>query len=186
MLLGLTGGIGAGKSSALAAFARRGFPTLSSDDVVHGLYADPAVREAVVQRFGADVLAPSGEVDRAALARVVFADDAARRWLEALLHPLVAESLERFRAAHDHGELIVHEVPLLFEAALEDRYDLVVVVTAPVEIRRARSPARFDERAGYQLPEAEKAARADRVIVNDRDEQALDRAIGELVEDLRG
>ena len=99
LLLGLTGGIGSGKSAALAAFARCGCPTLSSDAVVHELYRTAPVRDAVVARLGAGVLGADGEVDRAALGAVAFADPEVLRFLEGLLHPLVADELERWRAA---------------------------------------------------------------------------------------
>ncbi len=185
MVLGLTGGIGAGKSTALEAFARRGCPTLSSDEVVHDLYATAAVREAVVTRFGPGVLDQSGEVDRARLAPIVFADPASREFLEQLLHPLVADELERFRTLYPEHEVLVHEVPLLYEAGLADRYDAVVLVTAPADLRRLRAPGRFDERAGTQLPEADKLELADHVIVNDGDFAKLDAAIGQLLRVLR-
>ena len=98
MLLGLTGGIGAGKSTALAAFERLGCPTLSSDAVVHALYREPEVRAAVVERFGPDVLGADGEVARAAVAARVFSDDIARRWLEQLLHPRVGRGARALAA----------------------------------------------------------------------------------------
>ena len=188
MLLGLTGGIGAGKSTALAAFDRLGCPTLSSDAVVHGLYREPDVRAAVVERFGPDVLGPDGEVARAAVAARVFSDDIARRWLEQLLHPRVGAELERWRREHeaaDPGALLVHEVPLLYEAGVADRYDGVVLITAPDELRRARTPQRFDERAAKQLPEAGKVAQADHVYVNDGTPAELERWVAELVARLR-
>ncbi len=188
MLLGLTGGIGAGKTTALAAFAQAGCPTLSSDAIVHALYRRPDVRIAVVERFGDGVLGDDGEIARPAVAARVFADDIARRWLEHLLHPLVAEELERWRAeqeAADPDAVLVHEVPLLYEAALADRYDAVVVVTAPDGVRRARTPERFDARAATQLPEAEKAARADHVYVNDGTVAELQAWVADLVARLR-
>ena len=188
MLLGLTGGIGAGKSTALAAFEQLGCPTLSSDAIVHGLYREPDVRAAVVERFGPGVLGEDGEVERAAVAARVFSDDIARRWLEQLLHPRVSAALERWRseqeAAHP-GALLVHEVPLLYEAGVADRYDGVVLITAPDAVRRARTPERFDERAAKQLPEAEKVARADHVYVNDGTPAELARWIADLVARLR-
>ena len=188
MLLGLTGGIGAGKSTALAAFERLGCPTLSSDAIVHALYREPGVRAAVVERFGAGVLGDDGEVARGELAARVFSDDIARRWLEQLLHPRVAAALADWRreqeSAHP-GALLVHEVPLLYEAGVADRYDGVVLITAPDDVRRARVPERFDERAATQLPEAEKVARADHVYVNDGTPAELERWVEELVARLR-
>jgi dephospho-CoA kinase len=188
VLLGLTGGIGSGKSTALAAFARLGCPTLSSDRIVHALYLDPEVRAAVAAHFGPGVLDGDGEVDRAALGARVFAREADRRWLEGLLHPRVAAALERWRAEQEAahpGALLVHEVPLLYEAGLADRYDGVVLITAPDDVRRARGPEHFDERAAAQLPEAEKAARADHVYVNDGTPADLERWVTALVARLR-
>jgi dephospho-CoA kinase len=188
LLLGLTGGIGAGKSTALAAFERLGCPTLSSDAIVHGLYRDPDVRSAVVERFGTGVLDDQGEVARRELAARVFSDDIARRWLEQLLHPRVSAAVAGWRRAQESahpGALLVHEVPLLYEAGLADRYDAVVLITAPDDVRRARVPERFDERAATQLPEAEKIPRADHVYVNDGTPAELERWVGELVARLR-
>jgi dephospho-CoA kinase len=189
VLLGLTGGIGAGKSTALAAFAQLGCPTLSSDEIVHALYLDPEVRAAVVEHFGPGVLGEDGEVSRSALGRRVFADDGDRRWLEGLLHPRVAAALRRWRAEQEAvhpGALLVHEVPLLYEAGLADRYDAVVLITAPDDLRRARRPEHFDERAAAQLPEGDKAARADHVYVNAGTPAELERWVAGLVERLRG
>jgi dephospho-CoA kinase len=187
VLLGLTGGIGAGKSTALAAFAQLGCPTLSSDEIVHALYLDPEARAAVAEHFGPDVLGGDGGVDRPALAARVFADDGERRWLEGLLHPRVAAALERWRAEQEAahpGALLVHEVPLLYEAGLADRYDAVVLITAPDDVRRARRPAHFDERAAAQLPEGDKAARANHVYVNDGTPEQLEQWVADLVERL--
>jgi dephospho-CoA kinase len=188
VLLGLTGGIGAGKSTALAAFAQLGCPTLSSDAIVHAAYRDPELRAAVAEHFGPGVVDGDGEIARPALAGRVFADPAERRWLEALLHPRVADELERWRAeqaALHPGAVLVHEVPLLYEAGLADRYDAVVLVTAPDDVRRARRPAHFDERVAAQLPEAEKVVRADHVYVNDGTPAELEQWVSELVDRLR-
>jgi dephospho-CoA kinase len=188
VLLGLTGGIGAGKSTALAAFAQLGCPTLSSDAIVHGLYREPDVRSAVVERFGPGVLGDDGEIARAAVAARVFSDDIARRWLEGLLHPRVAAASEAWRSeqeAADPSALLVHEVPLLYEAGGAERYDGVVLITAPDDVRRARTRERYDARAATQLPESEKAARADYVYVNDGTRAELERWVADLVARLR-
>ena len=188
MLLGLTGGIGAGKSTALAAFERRGCSTLSSDAIVHDLYREPEVAAVVVERFGREVLGDDGEIARAALAARVFPDDIARRWLEQLLHPRVAAAVESWRLERevaDPDAILVHEVPLLYEADLASRYDAVALITAPDDVRRARAPARFDERAAKQLFDAVKVARADYVYVNDGTPAELERWVGDLVARLR-
>jgi dephospho-CoA kinase len=183
LLVGLTGGIGSGKSEALAAFARHGAATLSSDAVVHELYLRPDVKEAVAARFGAEVLGPDGEVDRSRLGEAAFAEPDGLRFLERLLHPLVEEAFVRCTAAAaGRGDaLVVHEVPLLFEAGLESRYDLVVLVTAPDEVRRGRAGQRFDQRSASQLPAAAKRARAGVVYVNDGSLDELDGWVAALV-----
>ncbi len=172
--LGLTGGIGSGKSAALAAFAQLGAAVQSSDDAVHAAYADPAVVRAVAERFGTDVVGPGDEVDRAAVGRAVFGDAEARRFLEELIHPRVRAARQEFRARASARvpppPLLVCEVPLLFEVGLEDQFDAVLVVTAGEDVRRARVEARgqdFDARRGAQMTEDEKIARADRYVVND-------------------
>ena len=173
-VLGLTGGIGAGKSEALAAFERAGAVVLSSDAIVHELYGDREVRAAVADRFGPDVMRSDGLVDRARLGTRVFGDPEAVSFLERLLHPRIRAARERWiaaqRAARPAPSLLVCEVPLLFEAGLEGLFDAVVVVTASEPVRRARVEARgqdFAARTAHQLPEGEKTERADHVYVND-------------------
>ncbi len=172
--IGLTGAIGAGKSEALAALDRLGAATLSTDAVVHELYASDAVRDAVVERFGASV-APAGVVDRAALAARAFADEEDRRWLERLLWPLVGERIARWREevarATPAPRAAVVEVPLLFESGMEAAFDATLAIVAADDVRAARAAARghtaLAERSARQLSSAEKAQRATFVIVND-------------------
>ena len=186
VVVGLTGGIGSGKSEALAAFRRRGAATLSSDDVVRALYERPQVVEAVAEHFGSSVLSPSGEVDRSAIARLVFADETERRWLESLLLPLIFEEFTRWRDAQVAAgvPLLVHEAPTLFEAGVEGRYDAIVTITAPVEVREARRPGSA-ARMAAQLPEEEKARRSDYVYENTGDLEQLDAFVGRVMEALR-
>ena len=146
----ITGGIGAGKSEALRAFARHGAATVSSDEIVHHLLLRDDVKRAVVERVGNGVVAPDGEIDRGALATAVFNDRDALRWLEELLHPLVAaeylqwrEDLAKLPTA---PQVCVTEVPLLYEVGGEARFDKVVLITAPTKLRRARSAVAIDER----------------------------------------
>ncbi|MFN8175163.1 MAG: dephospho-CoA kinase [Solirubrobacteraceae bacterium] len=179
-VLGLTGGIGAGKSTALAALEELGAATLSSDRIVHDLYAEPAVRDAVVGRWGPDV-APGGTVDRAAVARHAFADPRERGWLEGLLWPLVAERMARWRAGLEarrpRPPAGVIEVPLLFESGLEGGFDATIAVVADESLRRARAGSRghaaLDERSARQLGQDEKASRATFVVRNDGTEREL-------------
>jgi dephospho-CoA kinase len=171
--VGLTGGLGAGKSTALAALERLGAVTLSTDAVVHELYASAEVRDAVVARWGEEV-APGGVVDRAAVARRVFGEDGERRWLEGLLWPKVGERVLAFREQAAHADpppaAAVVETPLLFEAGMDAAYDATIAVVAPEAVRRDRAAARgheaVDERAARQLSQDEKAARATYVVEN--------------------
>ena len=163
--LAITGGIGAGKSEALRAFARHGAATVSSDEIVHHLLRRPDVRDAVVARMGNGIVAPDGEIDRGALATVVFNDRDALAWLEETLHPLVAAEYLRWRdqlaALPDPPAVCVTEVPLLYETGGDARFDKVVVITAPTKLRRARSQVATDDRESRLLDDREKVARAD-------------------------
>jgi dephospho-CoA kinase len=179
--LGLTGGIGAGKSAALAAFALRGAAVLSSDDVVHALYREPDVVAAVRARFGDDVLGPDGHVDRAVLGPRAFAQPGGVEFLEALLHPRIGAWREQWMraqaAARPAPIAMVCEVPLLFEVGLQEAFDAVIVVTASEDVRRARVEARgqaFAERQARQWGEDAKVAAADMAFSNDGDLTALE------------
>jgi dephospho-CoA kinase len=189
LAVAITGGIGAGKSETLAAFARRGAATISSDDLVHELYRDPAVRAALRERYGDRVFA-AGEVDRAALGEIVFADRAELAWLEQLLHPrTMARSeawLDELSSLEEPPALAVNEIPLLYETGSEGRFDAVVVVTAPREMREARAGDRLDEREKRLIPDEEKAQRADFAYVNDGSLEDLERFVQKVVEELRG
>jgi dephospho-CoA kinase len=187
--VGLTGGLGSGKSTALAALRRLGAATLSTDAVVHELYGSARVREAVVDRWGEDVLGPDGTVDRGAIARHVFAAPAERQWLEGLLWPLVGERVWAFRteqeAADPTPKAAVVETPLLFEAGMDGIYDATIAVVAAEELRRARAAARgheaVDERAARQLTQDEKAQRATFVVRNDGSKADLERTLADVL-----
>ena len=187
--MGLTGGIGAGKSEALAALERLGAATLSTDAVVHELYGDPEVRDAVVARWGAEV-APGGVVDRPAVARHAFAAPEERAWLEQLLWPRVGARVQAWRAAEAArgARALVVETPLLFEAGMEEVYDATIAVVADEGIRAQRAAARghaaVDERTARQLSQDEKAARADHIVRNDRDLTALEQELAGVLEKL--
>ncbi len=191
--VGLTGGLGAGKSTALAALGRLGAEVLSSDAVVHELYEGAQLRDAVVGRFGAEV-APDGVVDRAAVARHAFASHEDTAWLEGTVWPLVgayvAGWLERVRAAQPAPPAAVVEVPLLFEAGLEQLYDATIAVISEESVRRARAARRghelVDERAARQLSQDEKAQRATFVVRNDGTEDDLQRDLSAVLGKLGG
>jgi dephospho-CoA kinase len=186
--VGLTGGMGSGKSTALAALRRLGAEVLSSDAVVHELYEGEQLRDAVVARFGAEV-APAGVVDRAAVARQAFATAQDRAWLEGLVWPLVgarvAAWLEQVRAMRPAPRAAVVEVPLLFEAGLAELYDATIAVVAEESVRHQRAAARghelVDERAARQLSQQEKAQRATFVIHNDSTEEELERELSAVL-----
>ena len=179
----ITGGIGAGKSEALRAFRRHGAATVSSDEIVHHLLAtDEDVKRALVERLGERVLGEDGRPDRGRIAEVVFADRDALAFLEALLHPLVAREYlqwrEQLAGLPNPPRVCVTEVPLLYEAGGETRFDKVVVVTAPRQVREQRRRVRRDDRDDRLLPDREKAKRADFVYVNTGTLDELDEWVG--------
>ncbi len=193
-LVGLTGGMGAGKSTALAALERLGARTLSTDAVVHELYGEAAVRDAVVGRWGEEV-APDGVVDRAAVAAKAFAGgDAERLWLERLIWPLVggriAAWVEHVRALRPPPRAAVIEVPLLFEAGMEEGFDATIAIVAEERTCRARAEsrghARVDERAARQLSQEEKAQRATFAVRNDGSIEELRRELAAVLAKLLG
>jgi dephospho-CoA kinase len=179
LAVAITGGIGAGKSAALDAFRAHGAATVSSDEIVHHLLAsDDEVREALVARFGEGILGDDGRPDRGAIARVVFGDADALAWLERLLHPLVSREYLQWRAQlaelDEPPAVCVTEVPLLYEVGAEERFDKVVVITAPSKLREARRRVPKDDRDARLLPEAEKVRRADYHYVNTGTFEELD------------
>lgn len=172
--VGLTGGIGAGKSTALAALERLGAAVLSTDQVVHELYDSPDIRDAVIARLGPSA-APGGVVDRAAVADQAFAKVEERSWLEGLLWPRVGARIVAWREGLElvwaPPRAAVVEVPLLFEAGMEGAFDATIAVLAEEGLRASRASARghqaLAERSARQLSQREKAARATYVVTND-------------------
>jgi dephospho-CoA kinase len=189
--VGLTGGIGAGKSEALAALERLGAVTISADSVVHELYENPEVHAAVVARWGDDV-APDGHVDRALVAKRAFADEAERAWLEGMIWPKVGERIAEWRAIESQREppprALVVETPLLFEAGLESAYDATIAIVADEDVRAERAAARgheaVDERAARQLSQDEKARRATFAVANSGTLEQLERELSAVLEKL--
>jgi dephospho-CoA kinase len=183
----ITGGIGAGKTEALHAFARHGAATISSDDIVHRLLReDDDVRAGLLDRFGTGILDDAGNVDRAAISQIVFDDREALAWLEALLHPLVvAEYLawrEVLAGLPEPPAVSATEVPLLYEVGGEERFDAVVAITAPEDVRLERSRVSSPEQRETRLiADEEKAARADFSYVNDGTRQQLDDFVAETM-----
>jgi len=172
IVLGLTGSIGMGKSTAANMLRAMGVPVHDSDATVHGLFAgDRAMRDAIGARFPGVVTAAG--VDRQALGAAVFGDDAARRDLEAIVHPRVRAAAEAFLRHHRRlrAPLVVLDIPLLYETGGEDRVDAVIVVSAPAALQRRRVMARpgmdaerFAGILASQMPDGEKRRRADFVV----------------------
>ncbi len=185
----ITGGIGAGKSEALASFRRHGAATVSSDEIVHRLLRDdPVVGKTLVERFGDGILDEAGQIDRSAIAEIVFADREALEWLESLLHPLVVQEYlewrEQLAALPNPPRLTATEVPLLYEVGGQDRFDAVVVVTAPPKVRAGRTEVDTEEREPRLLPDPVKVAQADFAYVNDGSLEDLDAFVGDVMEEL--
>lgn len=183
LAVALTGGIAAGKSEALRAFERHGAAVISSDDVVHSLYReDEGLRAALRERWGERVFR-NGDVDREEIGRIVFADRAELAWLEAELHPRVRAATDEW-LAEQTADVAVAEIPLLFETGGERRFDRVVVVTAPADVRESRRGA-FAEREERLVSEEEKVRRADFHYVNDGSLAELDAFVSGVLEELR-
>jgi dephospho-CoA kinase len=182
--VGLAGGIGAGKSTALDLFTDLGAMTLSADRLVHELYARPLVAARVGCHFGSEVLDNLGVVDRMRLAEAVRGRPEELCWLEKLVHPLVAEEIERTIEAAPAGTVLVCEVPLLFEAGYERLFDLVVTVEAGAEARRLRSVhgfglEQFAELEALQASQQRRVEGSDMVFFNDGGFDELARFVSE-------
>jgi dephospho-CoA kinase len=185
----ITGGIGAGKSAALEAFRAHGAATVSSDEIVHHLLrTDLDVRAALVERFGEQILAEDGTPDRARIAAIVFDDAESLAFLEALLHPLVSREYlvwrEQLATLDDPPQVSVTEVPLLYESGGETRFDRVVVITAPRQLREQRRQVPLDNRDDRLIDDADKVAKADFHYVNTGSFEDLDAWVAALMTEL--
>ena len=185
----ITGGIGAGKSEALYAFQKAGAATVSSDEIVHHLLrTDPEVKAEIVRELGEGVLDEEGAVDRKRVAALVFDDRAKLDFLERLLHPrVVAEYLswrEGLAELPNPPAVCVTEVPLLFETGGQERFDRVVVITAPPKLREQRRRVPLDDRDQRLLPDREKVKRADFHYVNTGTLEELDAWVADVMERL--
>ena len=174
VLIGLTGSIGMGKSETAKLFARLGIPVYDSDAAVHLLYAPGGAAVAPIEEAFPGTVKDGG-VDRARLAQRVGGDEAAFRTLEAIVHPLVAAEQRRFMEKHADAQMVVQDIPLLFETGGQARMDAVVVVSAPAELQRARvlardgmTPEKLDHILSRQMPDAEKRAKAHFVVETDK------------------
>jgi dephospho-CoA kinase len=191
--VGLTGGIGSGKSTALDALEELGAVTLSADAVVHELLGSDEVREAIVARLGAEVADSEGVVERSAVAARIFQRPEDRAWLEGMLWPRVGARIAEWRTQMERVEprpaAAVVEVPLLFEAGMEAVFDTTIAVVAEESLRADRADARghtaVAERAGRQLSQDEKAARADHAVRNDGTREELKAALSRVLATIR-
>lgn len=189
--VGLTGGLGAGKSEALRMLGELGAATLSTDAVVHELLAEPEMRDLVSARLG-DGVVSDGRLDRSAIAERVFGDDEARSWLEAQLWPRVGGRVAAWRngleSADPPPRAAVVEVPLLFESGMDGVFDRTIAVVADEGLRSSRAGARghtaVEERTGRQLSQEQKAQKADFTVRNDGSleelRETLSRVLGKL------
>ena len=182
----VTGGIGAGKSTALESFRRHGAATVSSDEIVHHLLAtDPEVKAVLVERLGEEILGDDGDPDRERIALRVFRDREALDFLEKLLHPLVSREYmawrEQLAKLPNPPQVCVTEVPLLYEVGAETRFDKIVVITAPTKLREARRGGWKDDREARLVPDRVKAKRADFTYVNTGTLDELDAWVAEVM-----
>ncbi len=174
----------------LRAFARHGAAVISSDEIVHRfLREDAKVKREIVERLGEEVLDADGEIDRRRVGELVFGNPELIRWLEGLLHPRVVATYLKWREdlakLDDPPAVSVTEVPLLYEVGGETRFDAVVVVTAPEDVRRERTRVSgAEERSARLIPDEEKVRRADFAYVNDGTLEELDSFVASVVEDL--
>ena len=188
LAVAITGGIAAGKTEALAAFERRGAAVSSADALVHRVYReDETLKTELRDRWGDDGFDADGEVDRAAVAAIVFADRDELDWLESVVHPRVRRAqhawLEEQRSRPEPPALVVVEIPLLYETGGETHYDKVVALTASPAVREQRRGA-FTGREERLIPDDEKLRRADFAYVNEGTLAELDAFVAGVVEEL--
>ncbi|TDW93828.1 dephospho-CoA kinase [Kribbella pratensis] len=186
--VGLTGGIGAGKSAVSSRLAERGAVVIDSDVLAREVIARGTDGLAeVVEAFGAAVLTADGELDRPALGKIVFGDETARRKLEAIIHPRVRARAAEIEAGAAADAIVVHDIPLLVETGQADRFDLVLVVDVPVEVQVQRLTAQrgmtveeAKQRIASQASRDDRLAAADVVVGNSGSLADLDRRLDEV------
>lgn len=192
MRIALTGGIATGKSYCLQKFAQLGVPTVDADAIAREVVAPGSVGLAAVQqRFGSSVVQPDGELDRQAVARLVFRDPAARRDLEAIVHPIVYERIQAWFSSQPPKRIGMADIPLLFETGHQRDFDCVIVAACSPMLQIERLTARglsaseAQQRLAAQLPIDKKARAADYVIDTSGTTADTDRQVIEVWERLR-
>ena len=192
--VGLTGGVASGKSTVSAILAELGAVVIDADALAREVVArgTPGL-DAVVAEFGPDVLTPEGDLDRPAMGRLVFGDDAARRRLEAIIHPLVIERMAEIEATAGEDDVVVHDIPLLAEGGRADTFDAVVVVDAPRDLQvermlgdRGWTREDAESRIAAQATREERRAIATHVIDNNGTLEELRARVEAVLEELRG
>jgi len=190
LVVGLTGGIGAGKSLVARNFSDLGAVVVDADHLARiAIEKGSSGFAEVVARFGDSIL-HNGDIDRKALAAVVFSDEVARQDLEAITHPRIKALFKRAVDELRPNEILIYEIPLLVETGASDNFDFIITVEAPLELRRKRLLERgmqsfeIEQRIAAQAPEQGRTSVADSVIVNDGDEDHLLRSVENLWEDL--
>ena len=192
LVIGLTGSIGMGKTTAAQRFAANGIPVFDADTEVHRLYEGEAV-PIIEEAFPGTT--KNGKVDRSALAAALMEDNKAMSRLEAIVHPLVRAARTDFLTRHvrEGTEMVVLEIPLLFETGAEKHTDVSVVVSAPAEVQRERvlerpgmSAAKLDALLANQMPDTEKRERADFVVDTNRSLEETALEIDRIIESLHG
>lgn len=184
-IIGLTGGIGSGKSTVAGILRSLGCYVTDSDALARAALEQPEIRSKLVERWGDDIVGENGFVDRRAIGAIVFGNEVERKWLESMTHPWIeARRKEQFDAAPAETVAFVIDAPLLVEAGLDEQCDAVIFVDAPVEMRRKRvrdgrgwDETELDRRERAQLPLDLKRKKADHVVVNDTTESELTGAI---------
>ena len=187
LMIGLTGGIGSGKSTVAEFLARKGAVVIDADEIARDVVMPgrPALAQ-LVDRFGGDILQPDGSLDRAALAAKAFVDEESRHDLEAITHPAIGEEFLRQVAAAPPDAVVVHDVPLLTEKLRGDNYAAVIVVEAPLEVRLARLEQRgvprddAERRIALQASDEERRKVATWIVDNAGDLAALAARVDEV------
>jgi dephospho-CoA kinase len=174
MIVGLTGGIGSGKSTVAKLFSVLGVPVYDTDRKAKEMYYDPLVKDKVIHLLGEEAYDKTGKIDRTFIASRIFSDKELLQKVNAVIHPAVGKDFENFLRDHADAKMIIKESALLFEAGLKDKMDKIVLVTSPLEVRIERLLKRdratreqILSRIENQLPDEEKIAKSDFIIYND-------------------